>query len=126
MPRRGLLFVALLLAAACAVPESEPEMTVSADLVGAPVPAVRVLVEAVPKGRPIERIILAGPDGTTVEAERPPLAIGKARDSRSVTARIPLPDPAGYRASPEGWIVIIVTRNLRGRTISYQFPAPRP
>ncbi len=125
-----LLAFVLLGVGACTSPERPPEasseMIVSAYLVGAPVEAVRVLVEAVPEERPIERIILAGPDGATLEAERPQPAAGAAEASRTATARIPLPDPAGYLAEAEDWIVIVVTQDLRGRTIAYQFPAPRP
>ena len=122
-----LLAVVLLGIGACAAPERPPEvsseMVVSAYLVGAPVEAVRVLVETVPEERPIGRILLAGPDGATLEAERLQPAAGRPR---TATARIPLPDPAGYLAAAEDWIVILVTTDLRGRTIAYQFPATRP
>ncbi len=130
MGHRSLLLVVLLAVTACAAPERPPEtggeMTVSAYLVGAPVEAVRVTVEAVPEERPIERIILAGPDGLNLEAGPLQPAAGPAWEGRTVTSRIALPDPAAYLAAPEDWIIIVVTQDLRGRVIAYQFPAPRP
>ena len=65
--------------------------------------------------RSLQPVVLLGV-GACAAPERP----------HTATARIPLPDPAGYLAAAEDWIVVLVTTDLRGRTIAYQFPAPRP
>ena len=162
---RNLLTLILLAATACASPGrppgAVPQMVAGAQLIGTPPTAIRVVVEQVSSERPVERIILVGPNGVSVEAvgplpeddegsgdrDLPPApeldaAAGKptqpslfyspstgesrpTRDAWTVTALLPLPDPEAYLAAPEDWFVIVATRYPTGRTIAYQFSAPR-
>lgn len=51
---------------------------------------------------------------------------GPARDSRRVLARVPIPDPAAYRAQATRWRVEIAVVELTGEARTLSFPAQAP
>lgn len=58
-----------------------------------------------------------------------PLGGGRYSDPDAearTTARIRLPDPAAYRANPNGWLVRTTFSDLTGQTSSAVMPAPKP
>lgn len=163
-----LLLVILLAAAACSPPARAPQappdvMTVTSSLIGSPVDAIEVRVEAIPLGRHVLEINLAGPEGKVLMAAeveqktrqssgsrgaRPPVSVrveggssgrvqptlriggpsgggGPVRNTRRVTAQIPLPEPEDYLAAPGDWILIVITQEVTGGRLVHRYPAPR-
>ena len=157
------LFSFLLAACATGGPEQPRVLKARAAVDGPEATVVEVRVTEIPPGVAVERVLMIGPGGQRLEAEklirsarepgpglvsRPGIGIavtggsssrvnpsvglgwhvtggGPSRYSQQVAARIPLPNPAAYRATAIGWRVEVHYRDVTGRRQVLTLPAPR-
>ncbi|MDH3790776.1 MAG: hypothetical protein OES41_03440, partial [Rhodospirillales bacterium] len=165
MSRFAIVSLIGLVLAACAAggPEQPRVLTARAALEGPEAAVVEVRVTEIPPGVVVERILMIGPGGQRLDAEklarstsesgpglvsRPGIGIavtggsssgvnpsvslgwhatggGPGRHSQQITARIPLPSPAAYRAAGLGWRVEVHYSDVTGRRQVLTLPAPR-